>query len=276
MDFFFADDSRQATPSRARMGPLVGIGGIRVPDEQVPVLEKALNDICKDFGFPGRESFKWSPGRELWMRDNLRHPRREEFFLTILELAKTSGVKALVIAEDTGHRRATAGAPNPEADVTRLFLERVHNELVRSDKYGVVVVARPTGDRSDEDRFLADCLETIASGTAYVKPDHIALNVLSAHARVVRLLQLADVVASCSIAALAGEKKYAPPVFEAIKLILVRDSERIGGIGFKVHPDYIYANIYHWLLGDSHFWKRACGIPMPMKTRPYGTDPLKY
>jgi hypothetical protein len=276
MEFVFADDARQDSPSRPNMGPIVGIGGICVPDDQVAALERKLSDVCKNFGFPNRECFKWSPGRELWMRDNLVHPKREEFFLQSLTIAEAAGVKALVIAEDTRFRRAITGVPNPEADVTRLFIERVHNELVRRDKYGMVVAARPSGDRSDEDRFFADCLETVESGTIYVKPDRLALNVLSSQPKLVRLLQLADVVASCSIARIAGENKYTLPVFDAVKKMLLRDTGRVGGIGLKIHPDYAYANLYHWLLGDSHFWKGNCGVPMPMKNRPYFADPYTY
>ncbi len=276
MEFVFADDARQDKPSRPKMGPIVGIGGICIADEQVAPLERQLGTLCKSFGFPDRECFKWSPGRELWMRDNLVHPKREEFFLRALETAETAGAKALVIAEDVQFRRAVVGALSPEADVTSLFIERVHNELVRRDKYGVVVAARPSGNRSNEDRFFADCLETVESGTAYVKPRRLALSVLSSQPKLVRLLQLADLVASCSIARVAGENKYTVPVFEVVKRMLLRDTGRTGGIGLKIHPDYQYANLYHWLLGDSHFWKRNCGMPMPMKSRPYCTDPYTH
>jgi hypothetical protein len=53
-----------------------------------------------------------------------------------------------------------------------------------------------------------------------------------------------------------------------------RDFGRIGGLGLKIHPDFRYANLYHWLLGDSHFVRYQSGYPLPFKSRPYAIDAL--
>ena len=65
MDFFFADDSRQRAPTRQGMNPLVGVGGIYVPSENVNTLERLLNQICVAAQFPPGEEFKWSPESKL-------------------------------------------------------------------------------------------------------------------------------------------------------------------------------------------------------------------
>jgi hypothetical protein len=44
-----------------------------------------------------------------------------------------------------------------------------------------------------------------------------------------------------------------------------RDGGRIGGIGLKIHPDFKYANLYHWLVGNTHFHRGSTGFPMPLK-----------
>lgn len=273
MDFIFADDARQDSPSRPGMGPLNGIGGILVPGQEVRSLEKEVNTLCDRFKFPPGEPFKWSPGRELWMHKNLVRSKREEFFTSLLTLLETMKVKALVVIEDTEYRPATPKAPSAEVDVARLFIERAHHELGRHGGEGVIVTARPRGSRLEEDAFLIKCFETLEAGTKYVKPDRIALNVLSSPAKLIRLLQVADIVASCSIAAVAGENRYAPPIFEMLKRILAKDTGRIGGVGLKIHPNYIYANLYHWLLGDSHFWRGNVGSPFPIESRPYSVGP---
>ena len=272
MDIFFADDARQRSPSRPGMGTLVAIGGIHVPSQAVGGLERAIDELCTDDGFPPREEFKWSPGRELWMHDNLVGEAREQFFVSVLTLARDWGVRAVVVIEDTRYATATS-APNAEEDVTRLFLERVHKQLVKAGAEGIVVVDRPSGGRADEDRFLVNCLETLQSGTGYVKPDRIALNVLSTPSKHVRLLQVADIVISCTTAAVGGENRFSPPIFDVIKTLLHQVMGRIGGVGLKIHPDSIYANLYYWLLGDSRFWKRAMGSPLPLQTYPYSSDP---
>ncbi|MEW6233637.1 MAG: DUF3800 domain-containing protein [Chloroflexota bacterium] len=273
MEFFFTDDARQGRPSRPGMGPLVAIGGILVPGQAVWHLERAIDTLCADYGFPQGEEFKWSPGRDLWMRDNLVGETREAFFIDVLSMAERGGVKAIVVIEDTNLRTATS-APNAEMDVTRLFLERVNIQLRRMRSEGIVIVDRPSGDRANEDRFLANCLETLQAGTTYVKPDRIVLNVLSTPSKLVRLLQAADVVSSCTVAAVGGEARFSPPVFALIKRLLFSDMGRIGGVGLKIHPDYRYANLYHWLLGDLHFWKAGAGVSLPLTDRPYSSDQL--
>ena len=271
VDIFFADDARQRSPSRPGMGPLVAIGGVNVPAEEVGNIGRGLNDICARFGFPPNEKFKWSPGRELWMRNNLVGDSRCEFFLAVLGSLTEKDTVAFVVIEDEGYRTAT-GVPTPETDVTTMFLERVNQQCARDGSQGFVVVDRPGGNRRDEDAFLSDCLEMLQSGTAYVRPDRVVHNVVSTPSKLSRLLQVADLITSCTLAVVGGEREYTPTVFDAIRPILNNDSGRIGGYGVKIHPDFRYANLYHWLLGDSHFWKANCGYPMPLQERPYATD----
>ena len=274
MDFFFADDSRQNNPSRPGMGPLVAVGGLHVPDESVNALEEQLDSLCSTYGFPPNEMFKWSPGAELWMRVNLTGDRRTQFFIDSLNLAQASQAKAIVIIEDLNNRKADSKTPSREIDLINLLLERVHHEFLKRECFGIVIVSQPSGNRQDEKKFLSDCAETLAHGTDYVMPDKIALAILTSSPRFVRLLQLADVIASCTIACVAGESQYAPPVFEFIKPIFAKDRDRIGGIGLKLHPDLKYANLYHWLVGDTHFWKGSTGYPLPGKFFKYATSPV--
>jgi hypothetical protein len=55
--------------------------------------------------------------------------------------------------------------------------------------------------------------------------------------------------------------------------LLRDDGNRIGGVGVKIQPDFSYANLYHWLLGDTHFYKGFVGVPMPIIGRPYFESP---
>ena len=273
MDFFFADDARQKKPSRKGMGPLVAIGGIGVPGKNVHLLERAIEDLCVNkYGFPVGEEFKWSPGRDLWMHDNLIGEKREKFFVEVLDLLRKQSVSACIILEDTNYRPATDWRIDAETDVVRLLLERIDSELVRIKEDGIVVGDRPTGGRTSEDKFLTDCLKTLRVGTEYVKPKRIVFNVLSCPSKFIRLLQAADLVTSCSLARVSGEQKFSLSIFNKIKKLFMKDGDRIGGYGLKMHPDYRYANLYHWLAGDNYFYKMMTGVPMPMETRPYHLD----
>jgi len=271
MEFVFADDAKQKRPSRPGMDPLVAIGGILITQETVQALEKEIDTLCSEYGFPIGEMFKWSPGPELWMHDNLVGNRRQQFFTQLLELGKDAEVKAIVVIEDTKSATAT-GSSSHDMDVTQLFLERVQNQFCGRSTTGIVVIARPSGDRKAEDKFLSSCVETLQSGTKYVKPDRIILNPLSSSPNFVRLLQVADVVTSCTTAVVSGETRFAPPIFNTVRDLLVKEGSRCGGIGLKLHPDLKYANLYHWLVGDTTFWKGNVGLPLPLPKLPYSLN----
>jgi hypothetical protein len=274
MQFFFADDSRQNKPSRPGMRPLVATGGVSLPAASIRGVESELNELCASFGFPPREPFKWSPGPELWMRANLTGARRMDFLLGALQVVQRAEAAVIVVLEDTMARPATR-ALHPEQDVTTLLLERVENYFRAVGSDGVVIVDRPGGDRRAEDAFLLDCVDTLAHGTDYVKPERIALNVLSAHSQLTRLLQMADVVTSCTTAAVAGEQVFAPPVFDLVRQLFATDGGRVGGVGLKIHPDLRYVNLYHWLVGDEYLRRSNFGEPLPMEGRPYFSGPFE-
>jgi len=46
------------------------------------------------------------------------------------------------------------------------------------------------------------------------------------------------------------------------------------GIGLKIHPDYLYANLYYWIVGDSHLHRSNTGYPFPVAQYPYASSEL--
>lgn len=271
MRFFFADDSKQGNPSRAGMGPLVAIGGMMVSHRELEALQYEIDQLCEKAGFPLGEPFKWSPGSELWMYNNLKDAYRKKFFRAVLRAAQDHAVTAQVIIEDEDHKTANRGTTH-ELDVTKMFLERADMQFGKAGTKGVVVVDRPGGGRKEEEKFLADCVDTLQAGTRFWEMAD-TLFVVSAPSKLVRLLQLADLITSCTLAYISGESSWAPTTFKHIKPLLSEWMGSIGGAGVKIHPDYRYANLYHWLLDDSHLrpgWKL---LPLPLTERPYSGSP---
>lgn len=269
VDLFVLDDAVRPKPERQGMGPLVAVGGLYVPSAAVGRLEREIEDVCAEVGFPPGEEFKWSPGRELWMRDALKAAAREQFFRRVLALAALAQAKAIVVVADTSKRKANRDAASPEEDVVTMFLERAQNHLDGTRTEAMILTDRPSGDRQSEVDFLANCLATIRNGTRYVLPRSLTIAV-STQSRLIRLLQLADVVVSSTLAAVAGESRYAPPIFrEAVRPILRGG----GGVGLKIHPDGRYANLYHWLLDDPYHLKRGGGIELPARGFAYAESP---
>jgi hypothetical protein len=265
---FFADDARQQNPSRMGMGSLVGAGAIRVKDEDVRVLELQLSKLCSDFGFPDGAEFKWSPGRELWMRDNLRGSAREAFFIKALEIARARRIVATVVIADTNEVDPRTGTQVSEADVTRLLLEAIHLQIP-IDANGLVIADRPGGGRPEEDSFLSGCMDTLKVGTRHVRNLELISLMLTANSKMVRLLQLADLVTSCTTAFVAGNGAFAPAIFDQIRPLLRMHQGRVGGVGLKLLPAERYANLYHWIGGDTDYVHDNTTYRMPLPRYPY-------
>jgi hypothetical protein len=274
MDLIVIDDSKQKRPSRPGMGHLVAVGGLHIPRGGVRVLERTLEETCAEYGFPShQDEFKWSPDRRSWMRKNLHGELREGFFIDCLEAAKEEGAEACVVIEDKS-RRSTAGERDDhELDVVKVFLERTDHHLKSIGTEAFLMADHPTGGRPAEARFVAHCIETLRKGTDFMDLERTAL-VVTEDSKNHRLLQLADLIVGCTLAYVSGEDEHSPALFNSqIKGMLRQEGGRIGGVGLKLHPDFNFANLYHWLLGDTTLWKDSLGEPLPMRGRAYVNGP---
>ena len=124
MHLILADDSQQSKPSHRHVAPLVGLGGIHIPDSAADDLERELNRLCRATAFPAGEEFKWSPRPNTWMWSCLHNPARDTFFRQVLTVASLHGVQATVVISDTACRFAISSSTSYEQDVTSMFLER--------------------------------------------------------------------------------------------------------------------------------------------------------
>ena len=121
-----------------------------------------------------------------------------------------------------------------------------------------------------------ECLEALRSGSQYRKPSRVVLPVLSAPSSTTRLLQAADLVTGCTLAYVCGEQNFSPPLMQFLTPMFLRINDRIGGVGVKLHPYMKYANLYHWLFGDTHYWRMNTGLPMPLENIAFSKSPDVY
>jgi len=274
MDLILVDDSKQKKPSRPGMGHLVAVGGLHVPSAGVQALLKTLDETCKEYGFPtDKDEFKWSPGRRDWLRKGLVGDDRAEFFADVLEAAKEEGAEAFVVIEDKSRKSTDGNRDDHEMAAVKVFLERSDYHLRSTGTEALVIADHPAGGRKAEERFLSECVETLREGTKFMDLEQVAL-VLTQDSKSTRLLQLADLIVGCTLSYVSGEDEHSPPLFEnQIKGMLREEGGRIGGVGLKLHPDFSFANLYHWLLGDDTLWKGSMGEALPMRGRPYVNSP---
>lgn len=170
---------------------------------------------------------------------------------------------------------ATGKASNHEMDTLIMTLERL-NASVPKGQRAIAIVARPSGGRSDEDNFLADCVEVVTGGTHYSSFDKLATNVFTMPFSNSRILQIADIVVSATTAKIAGYERFLDPIFNDIKYILRSNNGCFGGPELKIHPDFVYANLYHWILGDQYYSENGIISKYPIKGRPYYKNANEY
>lgn len=89
------------------MGDLFAAGGIKILEEQLVPFHQAIDDLCLRYRFPKGQEFKWSPGKELWMRYNLIGQQRTAFFSEAFTIAVAHHAKGIFVMADSVSASAT-------------------------------------------------------------------------------------------------------------------------------------------------------------------------
>lgn len=240
-------------------------------------LSRDLNHFCQQHGFPIGEEFKWSPGRKHWMRSNLVGERRKLFFKQALLIAKMHNCKAIVVAQDCNPSFHRAHCQlSPADDAIDLLVERANFFARRVSGTCRLVIDNPGGNQKDGRELTKRVSKLLRDGTRVNKLDSIESNLSLIDSKSSRILQLADLVTSCTCAAIAGESRFAIPMFRFITPLLDRHPfhEQIGGVGLKIHP-VKHANLYHWLCGDQFLAQGREKINLPTPLKPYYLNPAQ-
>ncbi|WP_257303898.1 DUF3800 domain-containing protein [Geothrix campi] len=271
----YVDDSSQDHPTRVGLGPMFSLGGVIVSNEIKATLEHQLDAICEQFGFPIGEEFKWSPSRKHWMRSHLTGPVRDAFFRRVLLLATMHGVKAVVVAEDCTANYSRANCQtSPQDDAVDLLLERADLYCRRNNHSCQIIIDNPSGNGRNA-RILTKRIKLLLrDGTKVLKFKKLSNDVMTRDSKTSRLLQLADIITSCSCARICGESRFSPQLFKFIVPMLLRHPihDQIGGVGLKIHPSK-YTNLYHWLCGDSFYVANKTQMQLPSPFQLYYANP---
>lgn len=275
MDIFFLDDSVQ-NGKRGGMGQLVAVGGILFKEEILQPIQDQVNAICSEFKMPIGCELKWSPSADNWIYKNLVGDDRLACFQRVLSAASELGARAIVVVFDTG-RTSVKGVKALRKALDYVF-ERTTMHLERENRLGLMVADRPGGGKKQEDYLLESVLTTIQSGTDFVPPKQIPINIVTTSSRFVRHLQLADLIVGITTAMVGGKTKFAEPLFPLIKSTFVKNSfGYVGGTGLKLYPNELL-NLYYWVLGEGTFSRVGMntGWTLPWRDWPYfynGDDP---
>ena len=275
MNVLFLDESIQ-NGARGGMGQLIGTGVLILQENMLRPLQEEISTICKDFGIPSECEIKWSPPPRNWIHSNLVRDDRQECYRQILNATSERGARAVVVVFDTGRTSVQDSVALRQA--LDYVFERATMHLEKERELGIIVADRPGGGRREENLFLKDVLKTIESGTEFILPEQIPINILTTPSSLVRHLQLADLVIGITTAMVAGATDFAQPLFSIVKQMFIKNTHGyIGGTGLKLFPDELL-NLYHWVLGEDTFYRVGmnAGWTLPWREWPYfrdGKDP---
>ncbi|UCF60139.1 MAG: hypothetical protein JSV37_10255 [Anaerolineaceae bacterium] len=268
MYVFFADDSKQHG-FRKGMGDLISFGGYLLEERSIRPLANDVDQILESLKVPLNTEIKWSLPPGNWIREKLSEEERASLYSHVLDTLQSHDATALVAIWDCG-RTSLDGDDAFDKCIDFVF-ERISIHLSRVNAYCLIVADRPGGGKKQEDELIAGFVGRLESGTDYVPPDSVLLNLLTAPSKLIRHLQIADLITSISTAMVAKKYSYAKEPFERIKkMMMMNTSGYIGGTGLKLFPDQLI-NLYYWILGEDSYIRVSMNTawPLPLKQYPY-------
>ena len=140
-----------------------------------------------------------------------------------------------------------------------------------SADFGAIAASKKKNDRIDAGK-IADCLRCAFLPECYMASTEIRerrRTLRYRHLLVRQVVQLADLITSCTLSFVSGENRFAPTTFQYVRPLLRSEANRIGGIGVKIHPESKYANLYHRLFGDQSYILHNVTYPLPLPGHPF-------
>jgi hypothetical protein len=272
MRLVFIDDSEQAKPRRHGLGPLLALGAVIVPEEQIAGYAEDLLKIKTDIGMPPTEEAKWKPAKNSFLAtaggEVVSTLRQRMFDAALARQIKTAVVMLDHSKAYTSRSRAEVGQ-----ELLKWLYERITMHLVDNNDIGIVIADKPGGGPKDDTRWLADTLHLTSDGTEHVSPDRIVIPIVTGASHHVPHLQLADLVVAATTAAVAGNPHGVALGPKLLQLAHKNTLGLAGGAGIVIWPPDL-TNLLHWAFGEKTYAKvaRNVGVTLPWRDWPYAED----
>lgn len=266
MWFVFADDSEEKDPRRTELGHLVGVGAVLFPENSLIAYSDGIRCLRDELRIPPEVELKWSPPDGSWLKTPEGNAIRTALRKRMLTLARDISVRSLTVVWDRG----SLAWPLPETrrEVLKYLYDKVSLCLTTLEDHAVVIADEPGGGPADQRAWLAQTLPLTDEGTDYSKPDRIVLPITTAPSHHVPHLQLADLVAGATTAAVAGNR-YALDLKPELMALAHRNFYgRVGGAGLTLWPPEL-RNIFHWVCDDDCYVRSGVGMSLPQAGLPF-------
>src|SRR5262249_13655065 len=202
--FVFADDSEEKHPRRLGLGHLVGVGAVLFPEGSLIAYTEGIRQLRNELGVPPGIELKWSPPHGSWLKSAEGNAIRTPLRKRMLMLAKDLDARSLTVVWDRG--QVEWAVPDTRREVLKYLYDKVSLCLTTLEAHGVVIADEPGGGSAEQRAWLAETLPLTDEGTYYTKPERILLPITTAPSNHIPHLQLADLIAGATTAAIAGNR----------------------------------------------------------------------
>ncbi|WP_158892007.1 hypothetical protein [Amycolatopsis anabasis] len=277
MELIFLQYREQLRLPRLHLHRLAALGGVIIPEYSTASLAILLGKIRADFGLPADEELTWRP--RLGSALAALGPELFELRRRMLAEAKACGIRSVVVIRDVGPNQSKQDIA---AESLKLFYDRVILHLRAKAAMspggcrGLICAGRPTSEK--DGHWLAASLDLTRFGQDYVRPDLIALPIVTAPSAQLPQLQLADLVVSATTAAVAGYASGQHLVPYLHDLMVTDACGKRAGFGIVLRPQRLN-NLYLRVFSESRCVAHG-GLEVPLPSRglsttdhwPYATD----
>jgi len=236
MNVLFLDDTQQIGSE------YVAVGGVVFHDDQLRDLSDVFEKKKAEHLIPADEEVKWSPARHSWLREHLRGQERVAAYLDILGLVRLFRGKIIVAVTRT--QETPVDVVRVKWECMRFVTERYQFLLQNADDpHGVIISDFPGSQREDRD-LLRKYYELRKTGTGYVRPENIIMNVLTTESHLNPALQIADLVVGATTSMCSSRPTYAVPYWDNMKSSFYRGKQGwVMGCGLKVMPGAMVSEV---------------------------------
>jgi hypothetical protein len=237
MNILFIDDTEQMEKR------YVGMGGVIFNDNSIPNLFSMFTHAKESHSIPASEEIKWSPRKGSWIFENLRGEKRIAAYSAILNLIRLFGGKiitAVMYRYMTSYnvREAKWKCIEFVTERFQMFLQS------QEDKNGIIIADFP-GSGTEEKKLLSDYYQLLDSGTRYIKPSNLVMNILTTESHLNPGLQIADLVVGITTSMCTSHNAYASNFWHIVKESLHQSAGGIViGCGIKIFPRETAEDIY--------------------------------
>lgn len=270
MHTVFADDSemRGKDLKRAQLRHLIAMAAVAFTPNGLTHYREAIKKLRAAYGVPEECELKWSPPHGSWLKTEAGNQIRQQLRRDMLSAAINAGARSITVVYDRGETEPDELA---KARTMRFLYDKVSLHLAGTGAHGMMIADEPGGGPSGRKAWLAAAKNLSDHGTTYTKPDRICMPIMIAPSDHLEHIQLADLVAGATTAAIAGNP-FALDLMPQLSTLAERNRHgRIGGAGITLWPPRLI-DLYFWLLGEQVYQRKGCylqlgpdGNPMPWR-----------